>query len=60
MRIEIPEYPAPFPPLEVRKSTRKQSSAVLIKSNSIFPSTTSRKGPTIARGPVTTIKDAVK
>ena len=27
MRIEIPEYPAPFPPLEVRNNTRKQSSA---------------------------------
>ena len=59
-RIENPEYIAPLPPLDVRNKTKKQSRAVLIINSSIFPSTTSRKGPTIANGPVITTNDAVR
>ena len=37
------------------KITKKQSKAVLIKSSSKLDSTTSKKGPIIANGPVITI-----
>ena len=58
--METPEYTAPFPPLDVINITKKQSSAVLIRSNSKFDSTTSKNGPIIANGPVITIKVVVR
>ena len=41
------------------KITRKQSKAVFINNNSKFDSTTSKKGPIIASGPVITINVVV-
>ncbi len=45
-----------FKPTEVIKITKKQSKTVLIKSSSKLDSTTSKKGPIIASGPVITIR----
>ena len=58
--MEIPEYTAPLPPLDVINITRKQSSVVFINKSSRLDSTTSKKGPIIARGPVITIKVVVR